>query len=398
MPEEISIAVRGVSPGPYLSLAPPLVLGKAFEQIPGQQPAFEYGRGSTPSTKALEQSLIVLEYAKYAITFSSGLAAETALFLTILKKNGEKGKKTHVLFHRELYGGTVRLIEQFLRYCNFEFSYADFNSPKDIEKSLRDDTSCMFLETPTNPKLTIIDLKRVATLSRARKIPFVVDNTFSTPILTKPLHEFGAYAVIESLSKYLSGHNDVIGGAVITSEKELSDSLELTRRATGGVLEPSAAYRTMQGIKTLPLRIKQQSETAYAIAHFLSKQKDVEHVYYPGLADHPGHEIAKKQMHGYFGGMVSFHLKADEEGTRKFIHGVTAPFGTPQLPIISYSESLGATETLLSCPFFMSHAGLTPEERKAQNITPSFLRISCGLESPKDLIQAFENGFHSLHQ
>ncbi len=395
-----TLAIHGIYDKKNAAVAPVIVTSKAFSQTFGETPAFEYGRGLTPTVASLEQSLNGVEAgSKHCVTFASGLAAEDAFFTNIIlqhskSNNAKNGEKPHIILHNEAYGGTVRLLEQILGKCGLEFSFVDFNKPEQVINAYRPATKHLFVETPTNPKLSIIDLNSVRGLSAKLNVPYAVDNTFATPVLTSPIMEHGANVVINSLSKYISGHNDTIGGAVFCEDSVLYEQLSFLRKAKGAVLSPDSAYRVIQGLKTLSLRVKKQCESAFQIAEKLSTDDRIETVYYPGLKSHPGHNIAAKQMSGYYGGIVTFVLKGDSENVKKFISGVTGQIDGRN--IVIYSESLGATETLLSCPYFMSHAGLTKHERSRQGITPNLLRLSLGLEHPDDIYAAIANGLDKI--
>jgi cystathionine gamma-lyase len=372
----------GEKPDPVTgAVAPVLVRSKTFRQphfgVPGE---WQYSRAKNPTRSSLEEKLAVLEGGGYATVFGSGNAA-TAMFLLTLNPGD------HVLFCQEVYGGTFRIVTQFLNRWGLKFDFADFRTEKSIRQHIKENTKYIFVETPTNPSLHIIDLSLIQKVSRDTGIPFVVDSTFSPPCSTRPF-EYGAEAVIHSLSKYCAGHNDVIAGAVITRNKELHNKLYFLQKAVGAILSPDECYRVLQGIKTLDLRWKRVSKTAQKVAEYLSRHPAVTRVAYPGLKTHPLHNVAQRQQKNGFGAVVSFELKTDDrKEIEQFVNAVVAD------GIIIYGESLASPETILAYPPLMSHGSLPKEERLSLGISDSFFRLSVGFEDPADIISCIDKGF-----
>lgn len=360
------------------AIAPVLVRSKTFAQKEfGKDGEFMYSRGNNPTRLKLQEKLADLEGGGYASVFSSGIAAESAFFLTL--KPGD-----HVLFCQEVYGGTFRLLEHLLYRFGIDFSFVDFSTEKSIIEGVRKNTKFLFVETPTNPSLHVIDLKLVSKVSKKIGTPFVVDATFSPPCATQAL-SYGAKAVIHSLSKYIAGHNDVIAGAVVTKDKKLHEELQFLHRTLGAILSPDECYRTLQEIKTLQLRWNKVSGTALEIAKFLEKHPKIEKVLYPGLKSHKNHSVAKRQTKSGFGAVISFVLKKkDRQNLKKFINK------NIQQGLISYGESLSSPETILAYPPLMSHASLPKEMRESLGINDGFFRLSIGFEDPKDIIRSLE--------
>lgn len=369
------------------AVAPILVRTKTFAQEEfGIESKFQYSRGKNPTREKLEEKLSALEgleeksgEGNSCTVYASGVAAEAAFFLTLSPGD-------HVLCCQEVYGGTFRLLDGFLKRFGIEFDFVDFSNEKSIRAGIKKNTKYLFVETPTNPSLHIIDLALVAKISRDTKIPFVVDATFSPPCALQPL-EWGAETVIHSLSKYIAGHNDVIGGAVITKNKALHEKLSFLVRTLGAILSPDECYRVLQEVKTLELRWKRVSETALTVAKFLEKSPKIERVLYPGLPSHPGHEIAIKQSEGGHGAVVSFVLKKKDFKTlKKFVDKVR------DNSHIIYGESLASPETILAHPPLMSHKSIPKDIRESLGINDGFFRLSVGLEDSKDIIRGLEEG------
>ena len=366
------------------AVAPILVRSKTFAQEKfNVESEYKYSRGKNPTRSKLEEKLSALEGGGLATVFSSGLAAETAFFLTLSPGD-------HVLLCQEVYGGTFRLLDQFLSRFGIKFDFIDFSSESNIIKNIKPSTKYLFVETPTNPSLHIIDLNLVARVSKKTGIPFVVDATFSPPCATQAL-SFGAETVIHSLSKYIAGHNDILGGAVITKSKELYEKITFLHNTLGAILSPDECYRVLQEVKTLEIRWKRVSATALKIAKFLENNNKVEKVFYPGLISSPGHKIAKKQTKGGYGGVVSFILKKKNNTIlEKFIDEIRK-----HSPII-YGESLASPETLIAYPPLMSHKSLPKDIRESLGITDGFFRLSVGFEDTTDIINGLEAGLKIL--
>lgn len=345
------------------AVIPPIYATSTYEQeAPGVHKGFDYSRADNPTRQRLEQALAALEGAEYAVTFSSGVAA-TAAVVTLLKPGD------HVLAGDDTYGGTYRLFETIYRKYGLEFSYVDTSQQEDVVP--RKNTKLLWIETPTNPLMKITDIAAVA--QRKKGALLVVDNTFASPYLQQPL-SLGADIVMHSTTKYLGGHSDLIGGVLMTNEKALYEELKYVQKAVGATPSPFDCFLVHRGIKTLAVRMKAHSENAQRIAQFLSEHPKVKRVYYPGLASHPGHEVARRQMKA-FSGMLSFELASNVE---RFLE---------ELKIITLAESLGGIESLINHPAIMTHASLPPEERSRRGIGENLLRMSVGIEHPDDLIE-----------
>ncbi|MDD5165249.1 MAG: PLP-dependent aspartate aminotransferase family protein [Candidatus Pacebacteria bacterium] len=367
------------------AVAPVIVRSKTFAQKRfGKESEYQYSRGKNPTRDKLIEKLEALEGGGTATVFGSGLAAEAAFFLTLSPGD-------HVLLCQEVYGGTFRLLDGFLSRFGITYDFADFSAEESIWKGIKPNTKYLFVETPTNPSLHIIDLALVAKVSKKACIPFVVDATFSPPCTTKAF-EYGAETVIHSLSKYIAGHNDILGGAVITKNTKLAERINFLHRTLGAVLSPDECYRVLQGVKTLELRWKRVSETALTVAQFLKKQKVITKVFYPGLLSHAQHSIAKKQHQNGFGGVVSFELREHSfKKLKKFVDTVRA-----HSPII-YGESLASPETILAYPPLMSHKSLPKNVRESLGITDGFFRLSVGFEDVKDILEGLRKGLAVLN-
>jgi cystathionine beta-lyase/cystathionine gamma-synthase len=333
----------------------------------GKHKGYEYARTQNPTRYALEQNIAAIEGGKAAYAFASGMAAIDAI--TTLLKAGD-----HVVVTDNTYGGTFRLFDKVLTKYGLEFSYVDTSCPELIEQAIRPQTRMLFVETPTNPVLRLTDLARAAEIARRRDIRFVVDNTFASPCLQRPL-EFGADLVMHSTTKYLNGHSDSVGGIVVAARQEDADWLKFIQNAAGAILSPFDSWLVLRGTKTLAVRMAQHSANGQALAEFLESHPRVTKVLYPGLPSHPQHDLAKRQMKG-FGGMLSFELESFEVA-RRVCNSVR---------LMSLAESLGGVETLMTHPASMTHASVPPERRAAIGLSDSLVRISAGIEDVQDLI------------
>jgi len=348
----------------------PIHLSTTFARKKVGQPTggYEYSRSGNPTRYALEKNLAALENGKYAFAFSSGLAAITNVLF--LLKSGD-----HVISIDDVYGGTRRLFKQVFERFGLEFSFENFVTGKDIQEYIKPNTKLIWIESPTNPLMKIVDITSVCQMARSRKILTVVDNTFASPYFQKPL-SLGADIVLHSMTKYIGGHSDVVAGCVVLNNKEITERLKFLQNAVGAILSPFDSFQVLKGIKTLALRMKQHEENAQKIIQFLVKHKKVEKIYYPGLSTHPGYDIAKKQMSG-FGGMLSFELKGDLKKSTKFLES---------LKIISVAESLGVVESLIEHPASMTHASVPKKDREKIGLTDTLIRLSVGIEDVEDLI------------
>jgi len=329
---------------------------------------YEYARTGNPTRHALELCLASIENGQYGLAFASGMAAESAV-LSLLSAGD------HMVSCDDLYGGSYRIFERIMRRYQIETSYVTAGNSAEYEQAIRPNTKLIWLETPTNPLLRLVDIKAVAEVAHRHNLLLVVDNTFSSPYFQRPL-DLGADIVLHSTTKYINGHSDVIGGALIMNSSEIYESIKFYQNAAGGVPGPFDAWLTLRGIKTLAVRMRQHEANASAIARFLSEHPRIEKVYYPGFSSHPDHELAKHQMSG-FGGMVSFQFK----GTREDVDDVVR-----RLKIFAFAESLGGVESLVCHPASMTHGSIPREIREARGLTETLLRLSVGIEDVEDLM------------
>lgn len=333
----------------------------------GEHKGFDYSRTINPTRLALERQLAALEGANYGSAFSSGMAATSAV-ISLLSAGD------HIVVGDDLYGGTYRLFERVFARFGLHFTYVDMRDLAAVAAAVEPNTKLFWIETPSNPLLNIVDIAAVAALRRPEQI-VVVDNTFATPYFQQPL-ALGAQIVVHSTTKYIGGHSDVVGGIAITNEAELFDRIKFAQNAAGGVPGPHDAWLTMRGAKTLALRMREHARNAATIAEFLESRDDVERVYYPGLASHPQHALAARQMTG-FGGMLSFVLRGSVERALDF---------ASRLTYFSLAESLGGVESLICHPARMTHGSIPKEVRERRGVTDALLRLSVGIEDPEDLI------------
>jgi cystathionine beta-lyase/cystathionine gamma-synthase len=353
----------------------PIVLASTFAQPePGHPLRFDYSRSGNPTRAALEAALAALEGGTSAFAFSSGCGAATTILNTL--RPGDR-----VLCGDDVYGGTYRLFTTVMRPLGIEATFLDMRSLAAVAAALEAPIKMIWLETPTNPMLRLADIAGVTALARARSIPVVVDNTFASPVLQRPL-ALGATAVLHSTTKYINGHSDVVGGAIITSDGELAKRLAFLQNAIGAVPSPMDCYLVLRGIKTLPLRMQRHVESASTIAERLAKTKGVRAVHYPGLPSHPQYELARTQMRGP-GGMISLELDGGLDESRRFLRA---------LRFFTLAESLGGVESLAEHPALMTHASIPPDVRRGLGIGDSLVRLSVGLEHVEDLWADLEGG------
>jgi cystathionine beta-lyase/cystathionine gamma-synthase len=332
----------------------------------GKHKGYEYARTQNPTRFALENNLAAIESGKTAFAFASGMAAIGAI--ATLLKSGD-----HVVVSDNTYGGTFRLFDKVLTRYQLTFSYIDTSRLDLVERAFTPATRMLFVETPTNPIMTLTDLKAAADLAHRHDVRLVVDNTFASPYVQRPI-ESGADLVTHSTTKYLNGHSDSVGGVVIATKDEDIEWLRFVQNAEGAILSPFDSWLVLRGTKTLPLRMAQHNANGLALAQFLASHPKVRKVYYPGLPDHPQHDLAKRQMRG-FGGMLAFDL-GSLEAARRVLNGVR---------LHALAESLGGVETLISHPASMTHASVPPDRRAALGITDGLVRISAGIEDIEDL-------------
>ncbi|MFK7823549.1 MAG: cystathionine gamma-synthase [Oligoflexales bacterium] len=370
----------GAEPEPITgAIMTPIFQTSTFVQsAPGEHKGFDYSRADNPTRAALETALAKIEGAQFGLAFSSGLAAEQAIIQTL-----EPGSR--VLVCDDVYGGTGRLFRKLFAKYGIEFQFIDMASPEEIKNQLTPSTRMLWVETPTNPTLKIIDIEKMAEMAQSVGALLVVDNTFPSPAFQSPL-DLGADLVVHSTTKYIGGHSDLIGGAVMSRSKELFEQLKFIQFAAGAVPGPFESFLLHRSIKTLAVRMQQHERNAFAVAEFLSSHPLVDRVFYPGLESHPDHEIARRQMKG-FSGMVSFDLKGSYEQVVTFTQG---------LKVFSLAESLGGVESLINHPERMTHASVPEALRKKLGIGHSLLRLSVGIESSDDLIADLKQAFAVL--
>jgi cystathionine beta-lyase/cystathionine gamma-synthase len=343
----------------------------------GRHKGYEYARTKNPTRSALEANLAALERGKHGHCFASGMSATDTVFR--LLKSGD-----HVVAGENLYGGSYRLFSKVLEKFGLQFTYVDTSNVDNLRGAMRENTKLVFLETPTNPMMTVTDLAACADVAHQKGALVVVDNTFCSPWLQKPI-ELGADIVVHSTTKFLNGHSDSVGGVVVSNRDDIGEQIGFLQNAVGAILSPFDSWLVLRGVKTLSVRMKRHEENGVAMANYLANHTKVKKVYYPGLADHPGHELAKRQMNG-FGSMIAFEL-GSHENAKKFLDRVR---------LCSLAESLGGVETLISHPESMTHASVPAETRQRLGITPGLVRISVGIEDLEDLIADLENAFDGV--
>ncbi|MFI0845528.1 trans-sulfuration enzyme family protein [Mesorhizobium sp. IMUNJ 23232] len=340
------------------------------QQSPGVHKGFEYARSQNPTRFAFERAVADLESGTAAFAFASGLAAIATVFELL-----DSG--AHIVATDDIYGGTFRLLERVRkRSAGLQVSFADFTDLKAVEAAIRPETKLLWVETPTNPLLKIVDLEGIAALAKRRNLLSAADNTFCSPYLQRPL-ELGIDIVVHSTTKYLNGHSDMVGGvAVVGDNRDLADRLKFLQNAIGAISGPFDSFLALRGLKTLALRMERHSANGLKIAQRLEARKDVHRVIYPGLASHPQHEIARRQMFA-FGGMISVELDRDLAGTKRFLE---------RTQLFTLAESLGGVESLIEHPALMTHGSIPPAQRAAIGISDSLVRLSAGIEDGDDLI------------
>jgi len=360
----------GQQPDPTTgAIMPPIFQTATYAQNGlGDHKGYEYSRSHNPTRTALQECIAALEDGKFGLAFASGMAAETAI-LSLLSAGD------HLVACDDLYGGSYRIFERVMRRYNVETSYVPAGNIAAYEQAIRPNTKLIWLETPTNPLLRLIDIQAVAEIAHRHNILVVVDNTFASPYFQQPL-KLGADIVVHSTTKYINGHSDVIGGALVLNNEEAYESMKFYENAAGNVPSPFDAWLVLRGIKTLAVRMRQHDENARAVAKFLAEHPRVEKVYYPGLPSHPDYELAKRQMSG-FGGMVSFQFKGVYADVDKLVR---------RFKVFSLAESLGGVESLVCHPVSMTHGSIPKEIREARGLTDTLLRLSVGIEDAEDLL------------
>ncbi len=359
------------------AVVPPIHLASTFVQAEaGKWGEFDYSRSGNPTRKAVETTLASLEGGVGALAYASGMAATHCVVASL--RAGD-----HVVAGSDIYGGTYRLLHKVINRAAIKITLADSTDPTNLAAAMTPATKLVWIESPGNPRLTITDIAACADVAHRGGAILGVDNTFATPVLTRPL-ELGADLVMHSATKYLGGHSDLLGGALIVRDKALLDDLYFVQNATGGVMGPLEAFLCSRGIKTLELRVREQCRTAHQLAHWLETHPRVARVLYPGLPEHPGHAVARRQMDGAFGAMLSFELRGDLAATKRFVESTK---------LFQLAVSLGAVESLIEQPASMSHASYDPVDRAKHGIVDGLVRLSVGLEAFEDLQGDLEQAF-----
>jgi cystathionine beta-lyase len=364
----------------YGSVMPPIYQTSTYAQTtPGGHKGYEYSRTHNPTRHALEQSFASIENGDYGLAFGSGLAAIDAI-IKLLSPGDE------VISTNDLYGGTYRLFTKVFEKFQIKFHFVGMENISEIEKNINSKTKLIWVETPTNPMLNVIDIKAVSSIAKKYNILLAVDNTFATPYLQQPL-DLGADIVMHSATKYLGGHSDVVMGALAVKDKSIANQLYFIQNASGAVCGPQDSFLVLRGIKTLHVRMQRHCENGRAVAMFLQQHSKVENVYWPGLETHPNHHIAKDQMND-FGGMLSFTTKGNNyEEAIKVVE---------RLKVFTLAESLGGVESLAGHPASMTHASIPKEEREKTGVVDSLIRLSVGIEDEQDLIEDLRQALHGV--
>ena len=359
-------------PGTGAIMTPIFQTSTYVQESPGKHKGYDYSRTRNPTRAALEQNIASLEGGHYGLAFSSGMSAASAI--TQLLDGGD-----HIICCDDVYGGTFRLFEKVLKRYQLECDFIDMTDVHSLEANIKKNTRLVWLESPTNPLLKCIDIEAVARITKRHHILMAVDNTFATPFFQKPLN-LGADIVMHSTTKYLNGHSDVIGGAIVTNDQDVNERLQFLQNAVGAVPGPFDCFLVLRGVKTLAVRMERHGENAIKIAHFLENHPKVKKTIYPGLESHPEHAIAKKQMSG-FGGVITFFIKGGLDAARVFLERVK---------VFSLAESLGGVESLIEHPAIMTHASVPKKIREKTGITDDLIRLSVGIENVEDLIEDLE--------
>ncbi len=349
-----------------------------IDVMSGKAGGYLYTRFDNPTVRAVEKKMALLESSEDACAFASGMAAITTVIFTMVSEGD------HIVASRDLYGGTLNFFQEFMPRFGVEVTLVDATDMDDVEKAIKRNTIVIYTETPTNPLLKIVDLQHLAAIAKKHGITTIVDSTLATPYNLKPI-KFGIDVVVHSATKYLGGHNDVTAG-IVCGSKDFIQNLKRNRKILGGILDATAAWLLLRGLKTLALRMERHNQNGMQIAKFLEKHPKVEKVYYPGLSSHPQHSLAKKQMRG-FGGVVSFEIKGDFEKTMQFVES---------LKLCLLAASLGGTETLATQPATSSHYLITHEQRQKLGITDQLVRLALGIEDPEDIIADLKQALNKI--
>ena len=377
---DTKIVRAGIEPDPTTGAIVPPIYQTATYVLPevGRDLGFDYTRSANPTREILENNLATIEGGRFGTCFSSGMSAVDSV-LKLLKKGD------HVVCSDDVYGGVSRHFNNILVNYGLTFTYVDSSNPENVENAIRSETKLFWIETPTNPLLKITDLNAISKIAKKHQILFGVDSTFATPVFLRPF-EFGADIVMHSTTKYISGHNQIIGGIIISNDEEIQERMKFVQKTIGAVPSPFDCWLTLLGVKTLHLRMHRHASNAQAVAEFLESHPQVEKITYPGLKSHPQYGVAKEQMDG-FSGMISFELEG----------GI--PAGTTvmnNVKLCSLAESLGAVETMITHPASMTHVDVPAEERHARGLTDGLVRISVGIEDPEDIIDDLKQALEKV--
>lgn len=369
-------AGQGADPTTGAIMTPVYLTSTYVQESPGVHRGYEYSRTKNPTRFAYENCLASLEGGTHGFAFSSGCAAVTTVLHML--KSGD-----HVVSGDDLYGGSLRIFEHVFKPMGIEFTYVDSTDAKNLEKAIKPNTKMVWLETPTNPLLKISDIAAISKIAKKHGVITAVDNTFMSPFFQNPL-ELGAELVIHSTTKYIGGHSDLVGGAVVTSRADLAEKVAFLSNSMGAVASPFDSFLAMRSLKTLGVRMRRHEENAIAIAQYLAEHSKIEKVIYPGMKTHPQYALAKSQMRG-FGGMITILVKGGLKESKRFAEKVK---------IFSLAESLGGVESLVDHPAIMTHASVPLERRKQLGIADNLVRLSIGIENVEDLIQDLDNALH----
>ena len=371
---DTKVVRAGIVPDPTTGSILPPIYETATYVLPevGQDKGFDYTRSSNPTRQVLEENLAAIESADHAISFASGMAAVDACLK--LLASGD-----HVVCGDDVYGGVTRHFDNVLSFYGLQFTYVDTTDPEAVRSAMTPKTRMLWIETPTNPLLKVTDMEAMVAVARKHGILLGVDSTFATPVFLRPL-EFGADIVMHSTTKYLSGHNQIIGGVLATNSREIYDKMKFIQKTIGAVSSPFDCWLNLSGLKTLHLRMQRHEESAMQVATFLESHAKIERVLYPGLPSHPQHAVAKAQMSG-FSGMITFELTGGTEAGKQLMNHVK---------LCGLAESLGSVETMITHPASMTHADVPPEDRRRRGLTDGLVRLSVGVEDVEDIILDLE--------
>ncbi|MGE4659324.1 MAG: PLP-dependent aspartate aminotransferase family protein [Arenicellales bacterium] len=371
---DTKVVRAGISPDPTTGSILPPIYETATYVLPevGRDLGFDYTRSSNPTRQVLEENLAAIDSGQYAVSFASGMSAVDACFKLLTKGD-------HVVCGDDVYGGVTRLLDNVTVQQGIDVSYVDTTNPDAVRSVITPKTRMLWIETPTNPLLKVSDLEEMVKIARENNILLGVDSTFATPVFLRPL-EFGADIVMHSTTKYLAGHNQIIGGVIITNHQHVFEKMKYIQKTIGAVSSPFDCWLNLSGLKTLHLRMKRHEESAIAIAEFLEGHAKIDRVLYPGLASHPQHDVAKAQMSGY-SGMIAFELTGGTDAGKRLMNNVQ---------LCGLAESLGSVETMITHPASMTHADVPAEDRRKRGLTDGLVRLSVGIEDVEDIIADLE--------